>query len=145
MAHIEDMGSHFDAPIETVWQFIQSPPDHGAAHKDRRNVKAEPRGENGLKTSWEQNVQGNWVQVTNHVTMFAPVAMLIHSVEGPLAGSKFMFYYVPKGGKTGINVVGDFQSAMIPPAQLEAMVLASLEEAFNEDSAGIRAFAGKKA
>jgi hypothetical protein len=144
MVHIEDMGSHFDAPIETVWKFIDSPPDHGSSHSDRRNVKAEPDGENRMKLSWEQNMQGNWVKVANHVTMFPPVAMLVHSVEGPLAGSKFLMYYSPKGAKTMVSVVGDFQSKVIPPAQLEQTVMASLETAFNEDQAGIRRMASKK-
>lgn len=142
MVHIEDRGSHFDAPIEIVWKFINSPNDHGESHKDRRNVRGEPDGPNGMKTSWEQNVQGNWVKVVNKVTLFSPVAMLIDSVEGPLAGSKFLFYYTPKGNKTGIDVVGDFHSKIIPPAQLEQMVLLSLEQAFNEDSAAIRKMAG---
>jgi hypothetical protein len=144
MAHIEDLGSHFDAPIETVWKFILSPEDHGRSHGNRRNVQGEPDGENGMKVSWEQNVQGHWVKVVNRVTMFPPVAQLVHSIEGPLAGSKFLMYYAPKGAKTQVNVVGDFHSPVIPPAQLETMVLASLEEAFNDDSAGIRAMAGKK-
>jgi hypothetical protein len=145
MVHIEDMGSHFDAPIETVWKFIQSPEDHSRSHEtSRRNVRGEPDGENGLKLSWEQNVQGKWVKVANRVTMFPPVAQLVHSIEGPLAGSRFLMYYVPNGNKTGVNVVGDFQSAMIPPEQLKQMVLASLEEAFNDDSTSIRAMVRSK-
>jgi len=144
MAHIEDLGSHFDVPIETLWKFILSPEDHGAAHASRRNVKGEPDGENTLRVSWEQNVQGRWVKVVNRVTMFPPVAQLVHSVEGPLAGSRFLMYYTPQGSRTAVNVIGDFQSPVIPPAELEPMVLASLEEAFQDDTAGIRAMAGKK-
>jgi hypothetical protein len=144
MAHIEDLGSNFDAPIETVWKFIDSPEDHGQSHHDRRNVEGGPHPDGGMRLSWEQNVQGNWVKVVNHVTTFPPLAMMVHSVEGPLAGSKFLMYYRPNGAKTTVNVVGDFHSKMIPPAQLEQMVLASLETAFNEDSAAIKRFAAKK-
>jgi hypothetical protein len=144
MVHIEDNGSHFDAPIETVWKFIQSPVDHGESHTDRRNVKAEPEGENGMKTSWEQNVEGNWVTVANRVTMYPPVAMVVQSIEGPLAGSKFLMLYAPKGGKTAVNVVGDFQSKMIPSDKLEQTVMASLAHAFDEDSKGIHKMVSKK-
>lgn len=144
MVHIEDLGSHFDAPIGIVWKFIDSPADHGAAHEGRRNIQGAPDGENRMRTSWEQNVGGNWVKVVNRVTVFPPVAMLIDSVEGPLAGSKFMFYYTPKGERTGISVIGDFHSKMIPPADLEKAVLGNLETAFNEDSAAIRKMAAKK-
>ena len=141
MAHIEDLGSHFDAPIETLWKFIQSPDDHGRSHKDRRNVRGEPDGENAMRTSWEQDVGGHWVKVSNRVTMFPPVAMLVHSLEGPLAGSRFLFYYAPHGNKTGVSVIGEFQSPTIPAAQLESVVMSSLESAFNEDQAALREFA----
>lgn len=138
MAHIEDLGSQFDAPIETVWKFLQSPDDHGQSHANRRNIAGAPTPEGGMRISWEQNVDGHWVNVVNHVTMFPPVALLVESKEGPLAGSRFLFYYKPNGAKTGVNVIGDFHSKMIPPAQLEPMVLASFEEAYNEDNAALR-------
>ena len=144
MVHLEDLGSQFDAPLDTVWKFIQSDGDHGQSHANRRNIQGAPAPEGGMRVSWEQNVQGNWVKVVNHVTTFPPIAMMVHSLEGPLAGSKFMFYYKPDGHKTGVNVVGDFHSAVIPPAQLEAMVMASLEEAYNEDNASLRRLAAKK-
>ena len=144
MVHIEDLGSQFDAPIDLVWKFIQSGDDHGRSHSNRRNLRAEMEGESAMRTSWEQNVQGRWVKVENRVTLFPPVAMLVHSIEGPLAGSRFMFYYRPNGNKTGVNAVGDFQSPVVPPAQLEATVLASFEEAFNDDNAALRHLAGKQ-
>jgi hypothetical protein len=144
MVHIEDMGSHFDAPIDTLWRFLQSPDDHGRSHKDRRNVRGEMDGEHAMRTSWEQDVGGQWVKVSNRVTMFPPVAMLVQSLEGPLAGSRFLFYYAPSGNKTGVGVVGDFQSPTIPAAQLQGAVLASLEAAFNDDQAALREFAARK-
>lgn len=143
MVHIEDLGSHFDAPIATVWKFIVSDIDHGTSHSTRRNVHGEPDGKDSMRVSWEQNVQGHWVKVSNRVTNFPPVAVLVHSTEGPLAGSKFLMYYADRGARTAVNVVGDFHSSTIPPNQLEAAVLASLAEAFDEDSAAIRTMAGK--
>jgi hypothetical protein len=143
MVHIEDLGSQFDAPIEAVWKFIESPDDHGQSHHNRRNVEGGPDPEGGMRLSWEQNVQGNWVKVVNRVTMFPPVAMLVHSLEGPLAGSRFLMYYKPNGSKTVVNVIGDFHSRMIPANQLEPMVLGSLEEAYNEDNASLRRLASK--
>jgi|SRR5579871_437428 len=144
MVHIEDLGSHFDAPIDLVWKFIRSEDDHGASHADRRNVQGTPDGPSSMRLTWEQNVQGHWVKVANRVTMFPPVAMLVDSLEGPLAGSKFLMYYRPNGARTGVSVVGDFQSATIPAAQLEPMVLASLESAFNDDNASLKRLAGAK-
>lgn len=142
MVHIEDMGSQFDAPIELVWKFLQSPSDHGVSHTNRRNVQGAPDGEHSMRVSWEQEVEGKWVKVANRVTMFPPVAMMVESHEGPLAGSKFLMYYKPNGAKTGVSVVGDFHSPVIPPAQLEPMVLHSLEQAYNEDNASLRRLGG---
>jgi hypothetical protein len=144
MVHIEDLGSQFDAPLDLVWKFIESPDDHGVSHSNRRNLEGGPDPKGGMRVSWEQNVQGQWVKVVNHVTHFPPVAMLVQSVEGPLAGSTFMFYYKPNGPKTVVNAVGDFHSKTIPPAQLEAVVLSSFEDAFNDDNAALRKLAAKK-
>jgi hypothetical protein len=144
MVHIEDLGSEFDAPIETVWKFIESPEDHGPSHADHRNVSGAPDPKGGMRVSWEQNVDGHWVKVVNHVTTFPPVAMMVHSLEGPLAGSKFMFYYAPNGAKTGVNAVGDFQSPMIPAAQLKTAVLGSLAAAYEEDNASLRRMVARK-
>ena len=144
MAHIEDLGSEFDAPLDIVWKFLQTEQEHGRSHPNRRNARGAPGPEGSLRLSWEQQVQGKWVPVVNEVTMFPPVAMMINSKEGPLAGSKFIFYYKPNGAKTGVNVVGDFQSPVIPPAELRGMVLASLEEAYNEDNAALRQLAARR-
>jgi hypothetical protein len=144
MVHIEDLGSEFDAPIDMVWKYLDSPADHGPSHSDRRNVQGAPDPSGGLRLSWEQNVQGSWVKVVNHVTMFPPVAMMVHSLEGPLAGSKFLMYYKPNGTKTGVNVVGDFQSPNVPAAQLEPIVRASLETAYNEDNATLKRMSSRK-
>ena len=143
MAHIEDLGSHFDAPIDLVWKLITSEEDHGTSHTDRRNIQGAPDGANAMRLTWEQDVGGQWVKVASRVTMVPPVATVVESIEGPLAGSKFVMLYTPNGAKTGVNVVGDFHSPVIPPAQLEPMVLASLERAFNDDSAALKRMASR--
>lgn len=142
MVHIEDLGSQFDAPIEKVWELLRSPTEHRESHPDRRNTTATPESESTMIVSWEQNVQGHWVPVKNRITMLPPVAMFVHSLEGPLGGSKFVTYYSPKGAKTGVSVVGDFQSKVIPAAELQAMVLQTLEHAYHEDNATLRKLAG---
>lgn len=143
MVHIKDEGSHFDAPIETVWKFLQSPPDHGTSHKGQRNAQMKPINETSFIVSMEQDMGGHWVKVANRITIFPPVAMSIEVIEGPMAGTKMVNIYTPKGAKTGIDVYGDFSMAQMPPAQIEAAVRANLETVFNEDSAAIHSFAKK--
>ena len=143
MVHIEDMGSQFDVPIDVLWKFIQSS-DHNTSHTGQRNHQAVAEGEMAMRTSWEQDVGGHWVKVENRLMLLPPVAMIIESLQGPLAGSRFIFYYRPDGPKTVVNAVGDFQSKMIPSGQLEAAVLGSFEQAFTDDNKALKAFAQRK-
>lgn len=143
MVHIKDEGSHFDAPIETVWKYVQAD-DHGPAHRSTRNQQMKPLTETSFILTQEQNMNGQWVKTANRITVFPPIGLSIEVLEGPMAGSKMINVYTPKGNKTGIDVYGEFMSKQIPPAQLEAAVRGNLETVFNEDSAAIKAFASKK-
>jgi hypothetical protein len=142
MVHIKDEGSTFDAPIETVWKYLQMPEDHNRAHKSR-NFKSKPLAENVMELSWEANMGGTWVPLKTRITALPPVGVAIEMMEGPMAGSKFFNIYTPMGGKTGVTVVGEFTSKMIPPAQLEPSVRGFLEQVYNEDNDAIRALSGK--
>lgn len=143
MVHIKDEGSHFDAPIETLWKYLQAD-DHGPAHRSTRNQKMKPLSETSFLLSQEQNMNGQWVKTANRITVFPPIAVSIEVIEGPLAGSKMINVYTPNGNKTAIDVYGDFVSKQIPAAQLESAVRGNLETVFNEDVAAIKAFASKK-
>jgi hypothetical protein len=144
MVFIADEGSVFDAPVDVVWKFLQSDTDHGESHKGRRNLERKQINENTLMLSWEQDVGGQWIRLANRLTFHPPVGFFVEPLEGPMAGSKFFNYYVPKGDKTEVVVVGDWNSKMIPPAQLEKAVMENLEKVFHEDSAGLKEFAKKK-
>jgi hypothetical protein len=142
MARINDQeGSKFDAPVEVVWKYLQTPEAHGTAHKGSRNRSMKPINETSFVVSWEQNMGGNWVKVANRITLFPPLGMVAEAIEGPLSGSKMMTVYTPHGHTTEVSIYGDMQSAAVPAAQLEAMVRGAWEMAFNEDAAGIREFA----
>ncbi len=144
MVHIKDEGSQFDAPLDVVWKYIQSETDHGSAHTGRRNFQRKPVGETAVELSWEQEMDGKWVKTANRLTFLPPLGFVVEPLEGPLAGSKFVNYYTPKGNKTEVTVVGEWTSKTIPPAMLEKAVWANLEKVFHEDTAGIKQFAAKK-
>lgn len=145
MARISDTeGSKFDAPIEVVWKYLQDPSAHGGAHANARNRTMTPINEDSFVVSWEQNMNGNWTKVSNKITVFPPLGMAAEMIEGPMKGSRMFTVYTPHGAKTEVSVHGDMQSALVPPNQLEGMVRMAWEAAFNEDSAGIRAFASKQ-
>src|SRR5258708_22798129 len=96
-----------------------------------------------MLVSWEREMSGRWVKVANHITLLPPVAQIIHNLEGPLAGSKFIFYYTPHGAKTGVSAVGEFTSPMIPAQQLESAVMAAFQDAFDRDNAYLKKMAGR--
>lgn len=144
MVHIVDEGSEFDAPIETIWKFLNSPPDHGASHSDHMNPEAKPINDSMVQVSWEQDMNGQKVKVVNRVTMVAPVGLAIEMLEGPMAGSKFFNYYTPKGSKTGVTIVGDFVMKGMPAATVEQMARKNFEHVFSQDTAALKKFQGHK-
>jgi len=144
MVFVSDWGSTFDAPIDVVWAYLQSETDHGPSHKGRRNFERKPVNEKTVMLAWEQEIDGHWVRIASHITFHPPIGFFVDTLEGPMAGSKFFNYYVPQGNKTAVVVVGDWNSKMIPPAQLEPAVMANLEKLFQEDSAGLKGFSQQK-
>jgi len=93
--------------------------------------------------SWEQDVDGRWLRMSNRLTFHPPIGFFVEPLEGPMAGSKFFNYYVLKGNKTEVVGVGDWNSEAIPAAQLEKAVMANLEKVFHEDSAGLKEYSRK--
>jgi hypothetical protein len=144
MVHIVDEGSEFDAPLETIWAFLQSQEDHGASHPEHKNSQAKPLAESTVQVTWEQDMDGKQVKVVNRITMIPPVGLAIETLEGPLAGSKFFNYYTPKGSKTGVTIVGDFKSPAMPESHLEPMVRKNFEHVFAQDTASIKKFRANK-
>jgi hypothetical protein len=144
MVHVKDEGSHFDAPIDMVWKYVQTDQEHGEAHKGRRNFQRTQLGPNQVELSWEQETDGKWVKLSNRLTMLPPVGFSVEPLEGPLAGSKFFNYYTPHGDRTEVTVVGEYTSKMIPAEKLRDAVMANNEKVFKEDSEAIRAFMAKK-
>ncbi|MCI4348761.1 MAG: hypothetical protein L3J93_00870 [Thermoplasmata archaeon] len=143
MVYVRDEGSVFDAPIDTVWKYLQSDDDHGESHKGRRNMDRKSLGENTVMLSWEQDINGKWIRMSNRLTFHPPIGFFVEPLEGPMAGSKFFNYYIPKGKQTEVVVVGDWNSKTIPPAELEKAVWANLEKIYSEDSAGLKTFRAK--
>jgi hypothetical protein len=144
MVRINDQeGSKFDAPLDVVWTYVQSPEAHGAAHKGTRNRAMKPINDTSFVVSWEQDMKGTWVKVANRITVFPPLGMVAEAIEGPLKGTKMFTAYTPHGPKTEVSVFAHVEAAGMPESQLEPMIRGAWEMAFNEDSAGIREFAKK--
>jgi hypothetical protein len=71
-------------------------------------------------------------------TPYYPLGIAFEILEGPFADSKYFVYYFlldNDNSKTGVTVVGDFKSNVIPEEQIKLTVLSFLEKVFSEDVA----------
>ncbi len=144
MVHVRDEGATFDAPVEVVWEYMNSGPTHGSAHKLIRNRTAQPAGENSIIATMERNWNGEWVKVVSRMTRLPPLGLVQEFLEGPFAGSTAFLVYSPKGKKTGVDVYGEFTSPTIPTNQVEKAALKWLTESYDEDVPAIKKFAATK-
>ncbi len=144
MVHVRDEGATFDAPVDVVWEYLNSGPTHAGAHKLIRNRVAQPAGENAILATMERNWNGKWVKVVSRMTRLPPLGLVQEFIEGPLAGSKAVLVYSPKGTKTQVDVYGEFTSPTIPKQDVEKAALKWLAESYDEDAPAIKAFAATK-
>ncbi len=139
MVFILDEGSHYEAPIDRVVKLLQSHMTEPASiHPNVKNLKLETVSENIVIGSAEIGVQGRMVSSKVRYTMFPPLGVALEQLEGPMAGSKYFFYYIPKGDRTGVTAVGEFKSPIMSDDQLKQAVQAYLEQAFKEDTAYLK-------
>ena len=134
MVHLLDEGSEFDASVEKVWKYLRSE-DHN--HPSFKNVSREVSG-NVVTITSERIIMGKPVKVKIRNTLYPPVGYVSEHLDGPTAGSRAFLYYVPKGEKTAVTVVGDFVIAGLDEKATRDAVLAQMQITFDEDNANLR-------
>lgn len=136
---IIDEGSHFDAPIGKVWQLVESHRDHlSEIHPDVQHPTIAQVGENQGMISYTMEMNGHKIPVRLRTTALPPTAQVLEHLDGPLAGSKVISYYTPKGARTAVTVIADFESPMLTPPQLEAAARDFLDRGFDQDQAYLK-------
>jgi hypothetical protein len=139
MVRIVDEGSHFDAPIAKVWKLVEL---HGEKlteiHTDVQHPNIDRVGENQGMISYTLEMNGQKIPVRMRTTSLPPLAQILEHLDGPLAGSKIISYYTPKGDRTGVTVVADFESPMLTPPQLDAAAREFLDRGFDQDQAYLK-------
>jgi hypothetical protein len=142
MVFVWDEGSSFDVPIEEVWRFLGSGNPHSLAHghrRVRRRIHAP-----GLGTySWEQPFDGRPARFTMRWRALSPIGIAYEVLAGPFQGSRFFLYYIPRGRRTGVSVVGDFVSPTIPLRRVASAVRRFFAVEFEQDLAALRAGGGR--
>ena len=144
MVHVRDEGATFDAPVDVVWEYLNSGPTHIGAHLTIRNRTTQPSGENAVIVTMERNWNGEWVKVVSRMTRLPPLGMVQEFLEGPFAGSKAVLVYTPEGKRTRVDVYGEFTSPTIPEKDVKNAALKWLAQSYDEDAPAVKAFAAKK-
>ena len=148
MVFVEDSGSVFDAQLDMVWKLGEAHIKEGnRIHPNTRNNKSEILNETTFINSWEQvdDAKGQNIRMKIRGTMYYPLGIAFEILEGPFVDSKYFVYYIPiDNNKTGVTVVGDFKSNMIPEDKIKPIVLGFSERVFNEDVAYLKTMIQKK-
>ena len=134
MVYLIDEGSVFDAPIEKIWRYLSSEAHN---HPSFRSVHREASGNTVTITS-ERTFMGKTVTVKIKHTLYPPVGYVSEHLEGPMAGSRSFLYYIPKGDKTAVTIVGDFIIGGLDEETTRDTVLAQMQTTFDEDNANLK-------
>ncbi len=145
MVFIEDREGIFDAPIDKVWKLVQAHITEGSKiHPRAKNVVTEMLDDNIFINSWNEEINGQSVKIKTKGTMFYPLGVAFEMIEGPIAGSTYFIYYIPREyNKTNVVLTGEFNSLSIDPTvgddeRLRSMVLSTFEKVFDEDCAYLK-------
>jgi hypothetical protein len=135
MVYILDEGSVFDAPIDKIWKYL---PSDNHRHESLKLISREMVNNNAVVITAERNIMGKMVKTKIKNTLYPPFGFVQEHLEGPTAGSKAFVYYVPKGNKTGITIVGDFVLSGMDEKTTREAVMAQLQVVFDEDNANLK-------
>ena len=134
LVYLLDEGSVFDAPLDKIWKYLQSK-EH--QHPSMKLISREFTGNTVIITA-QRNVMGRMIRIRIKNTLYPPFGVLQEHLEGPTAGSRAFVYYIPKGDKTGVTVVGDFRIEGADEQRIKDVVMAQLQQVFDEDNANIK-------
>jgi hypothetical protein len=137
MVYIIDQGSEFDAPVDYIWKYLSSEQHR---HPSINTLSREASGNTVTITS-ERNIMGKKALVKVRNTLYPPFGFVQEHLEGPLKGSRAFQYYVPKGDKTGVCVVGDYIVQGLSNNEEDAVRRVVLEQAqivFDEDNSNLK-------
>ena len=135
MVYILDEGSVFDAPIDKIWKYL---PSDNHRHNSLKLISREMVNDNAVVITAERNIMGKMVRTKIKNTLYPPFGFVQEHLEGPTAGSKAFIYYVPKGNKTAITIVGDFVLSGMDEKTTRDAVMAQLQVVFDEDNANLK-------
>jgi ligand-binding SRPBCC domain-containing protein len=131
----------FDASLDKIWKYMQSgEQDH--AHSQLKNFK--PVKQEGAVMVFDFDAKtpdGKWAASQVKYTMTPPKGFEAEMLKGPMAGSKFTHVYTAQGGKTKVEVEGEFKLQGVAD---EKVTLKAVDDffttAFTEDNKNLQKF-----
>jgi hypothetical protein len=135
--YVIHQGSAFDVPIDKVWKYLSSDQHR---HPSVKVLNREAVGNTVTLTS-ERNIMGKKALVKVRNTLYPPFGMVQEHLEEPHKGSRAFQYYIPKGNKTGVCVVGDYMIQGVSNDDEQSIREAVLEQAktiFDEDNSNLK-------
>jgi len=131
MVFVQDEGV-FDASIEKVWKYLDSPQDHQHSSIPRTEV-LEQKG-NTVKIRQTVVTPQGKEELVQQLTMDPPFGFHLETLEGSQKGSKNVHTYVPMGNKTKVIVAGDFHVKGLDEIATRKAILDYFAMVFDEDN-----------
>lgn len=135
MVFVQDEGV-FDAPIDRIWKYLQSPQDHQHSSIPTSEV-LEQKG-NTVKLRQTIVTPAGKEEAIQQLTMDPPFGFRVETLEGSQKGSKNLHTYVPMGNKTKVIVAGDFHVKGLDEIGTRKAVLDYFANVFEEDNRNLQ-------
>lgn len=133
LVYILDEGSVFDAPLDKIMKYRSS---EGHQHPSVKLVSREIRGD-VIEMVQERNM-GKPMRIKVRNTMYPPFGMVQEFLEGPMAGSTAFQFFIPRGDKTGVTVVGDYLIEGENDARVKEIIIEQNQTLFDEDNYNLK-------
>ncbi len=134
MVYLRDAGTRYDTSLERVWKLLTAhASEMSVIHPWRKGWTAEFPNDHTMVGTAREDFGGKEVAMKVRFTLFPPLGFTAEFLEGVLAGTRWIQTYEVKGTQVETALVGDFQSPLIPEAELEEWVRNWLAEVWRED------------
>ncbi|MGQ0797956.1 MAG: SRPBCC family protein [Methanobacteriota archaeon] len=126
----------FDAPIDRVWKYLQSPQDHQHSSIPRTEV-LEQKG-NTVKIRQTLATPKGKEEAVQQMVLDPPFGFRLETLEGSQKGSRNVHTYVPMGSKTKVIVAGDFHVKGLDETATRKAILDYFAMVFDEDNRNLQ-------
>ncbi len=138
MVYIIDEGI-FDAPLDKIWRFMQDETSNAHQHRAVQFARLIEKTANEMVVETEsKSPDGRLFRGTRRFVFNPPDSFSVEYLSGPQTGTKHTHTYTSMNDKTKVVVAGEFKIQGLDDEATRKVVLAWLEESFNEDNASLK-------